>query len=314
MPKQLTTTAASGAVSVTAATRRLIAKSIAPATTRAYECALAAVDAYLDGKPLTDSRLSDYITDRHDAGASPSQLRMAVAAVKFRARLHNTDSQVGALSRQALAGAVREGAGKWNEQVAGIGFSEADSMARKAAGKGGKGGVRGARDCALILTASDAMLRVSEVAALDLADADLGDAEGVNATVTIRRSKTDAEGVGSVLFIRPRTALAIRAWVKQAGIESGALFRSVNKGGGVGGRISARSVRRVIIARAEDAEVEGRVSGHSLRVGSAQELTRGGATLPELMQCGRWKSAAMAAHYGRKGLAANSAMARLRKA
>ena len=46
---------------------------------------------------------------------------------------------------------------------------------------------------------SDALLRVSEVAALDTADI-ARDADG-SATVTVRRSKTDQEGEGAVLYL-----------------------------------------------------------------------------------------------------------------
>ena len=36
--------------------------------------------------------------------------------------------------------------------------------------------------------------------------------------------------------------------------------------------------------------IEGRVSGHSLRVGRAQSLAAGGASLVELQTAGRWQS------------------------
>ena len=53
--------------------------------------------------------------------------------------------------------------------------------------------------------------------------------------------------------------------------DDGALFRQV-KGGAVGERLGVRSICRIITRRADDAGIVGRVSGHSLRVGSAQSL------------------------------------------
>jgi hypothetical protein len=53
-----------------------------------------------------------------------------------------------------------------------------------------------------------------------------------------------------------------------------------------------------------------RVSGHSLRVGMAQDLIASGADLPGVMQAGRWRTAAMPALYGRKLLAGRGAVAR----
>ena len=43
--------------------------------------------------------------------------------------------------------------------------------------------------------------------------------------------------------------------------------------------------------------IEGRVSGHSLRVGGAQSLAAGGASLVEMQTAGRWQSPAMPGHY-----------------
>lgn len=42
----------------------------------------------------------------------------------------------------------------------------------------------------------------------------------------------------------------------------------------------------------------------------AHDLVRDGATLPELMQAGRWASPGMPAHYARAELAGQSAVAR----
>lgn len=73
-------------------------------------------------------------------------------------------------------------------------------------------------------------------------------------------------------------------------------------------------MRRVLKARAQPAGVEGRISGHSARVGSAQDLAAAGAELTELMNAGRWQSPAMPAHYaqGQLALAGRGAVARLR--
>ena len=51
-------------------------------------------------------------------------------------------------------------------------------------------------------------------------------------------------------------------------------------------------------------------SGHSCRVGMAIDLARQGATIPEIMQVGRWKSAVMVARYIRAEEAATGAVAR----
>ncbi len=64
--------------------------------------------------------------------------------------------------------------------------------------------------------------------------------------------------------------------------------------------------------RAAAVGLEGRISGHSLRVGYAQDLASAGAELTELMNAGRWQSPAMPAHYARGQLAGRGTVARLR--
>ncbi len=156
--------------------------------------------------------------------------------------------------------------------------------------------------------ASDALLRVSELQALDVADLDFS-----TSTVTVRRSKTDQEGEGAVLYLGKPTLKRVRKWLEAAELEEGPLFRRVRVGGVVGeSRLSQQAIRSIIKDRAEAAGVEGRVSGHSLRVGSAQSLAAAGATLVEMQQAGRWESPTMPGHYARAELASRGAVARLR--
>ena len=98
-----------------------------------------------------------------------------------------------------------------------------------------------------------------------------------------------------------------------AGLDDGPLFRRIRRGDRVeASAITDRAARSIIQARAADAGIEGRVSGHSLRIGAAQSLAAAGAGLVELQQAGRWDSPSMPAHYARGQLAARGAVARLR--
>lgn len=75
-------------------------------------------------------------------------------------------------------------------------------------------------------------------------------------------------------------------------------------------RLGANGARRAIKSYAEVAGIE-RASGHSLRVGTAQELAQRGANLAELMTAGRWENADQAATYVRNQSAGKGAVARL---
>ena len=129
-----------------------------------------------------------------------------------------------------------------------------------------------------------------------------------------RKSKTDQDGEGAALFVGPSTVEAVRRWLDAAGIEDAdaPIFQRMDKGGTVRGPLSTQSVRKIVKQRAAAAGVEGKVSSHSLRVGSAQSLAAAGAGLVDMQQAGRWASPAMPGHYARGQLAARGAVARLR--
>ena len=64
---------------------------------------------------------------------------------------------------------------------------------------------------------------------------------------------------------------------------------------------------------AEMAGVEGFISGHSLRVGSAVSLAQAGASVVDMQTAGRWKSSQMPAHYAKAQLAERGAIARFKE-
>ncbi len=168
------------------------------------------------------------------------------------------------------------------------------------------------RDAAILAVASDALLRVGEVAALQVDDiAFEADGSGI---VTIRSSKTDQEGRGDKLYLGKTTAQRIKAWLEKAGLREGPLFRRVFlKGSRVGDKkMNSDSVRQIIKKRCAAIGIVGHVSGHSLRVGGAQSLAAGGASLPEMQTAGRWESPQMPGHYARGQLAAKGAVARIK--
>ena len=295
-----------------AAVAGLVAASIAPNTKRSYEAALKRLDAALEGQDLTDASLAVYLASLHAAGLSPAVASMAVASVKFRCRLQGLASPVGPATDRVLAGLRREGKGRGRGQVDGVRFSEVDTAAAVAANDGGA--VAGLRDAALLAVASDGLLRVSEVAALDVGDVQ-AEPDG-SGRLVVGESKTDQEGQGVVLYLGALTVTRVNAWLAAAGHQDGPLFRRVRRGGHVEGdpgrRLSVNAIRRIIRSRAAAVGIEGRVSGHSLRVGGAQSLAAGGASLVEMQTAGRWQSPAMPGHYARGQLAARGAVARVR--
>ena len=164
------------------------------------------------------------------------------------------------------------------------------------------------RDLALLMVCRDMLARRSEVVALELQDLQFAD-DG-SSTVLVKRSKTDAIGEGAVLWLSPRTTSALKRWLESAGITKDVVFRSVDRGGHVGGALDAGEVARRFKVMAERAGIDATlISGHSARVGMAQDLVAHGAELAAVMQAGRWKSPTMPARYAERLSAGRGAVA-----
>ena len=91
-----------------------------------------------------------------------------------------------------------------------------------------------------------------------------------------------------MLYVTSDTRRIIKRYCEKGGITQGALFRQVRRGDHIqSGRLSARSARCQIKHWAESAGVEGFISGHSLRVGSAVSLAQAGASVVDMQVAGR---------------------------
>ena len=284
-------------------TRKRVQALVSENTLRSYEAALRSFER--SGRPETDAGVAAYLGDLFEGGRTAATAAMAVAALRFRAGLEERASPVGPEAERALDMFRRLDTGRGYGRVAGISWEEADRACELAESAGDLAGLR---DAAIVAVASDALLGVSEIEALDIVDINL-----TEQTVLIRRSKTDPDDVGVVQFIGEPTVARVRAWLKAAALTEGALFRPLSKFGRLReGRFTERSIRRIIIRRARDAGVQGRISGHSLRVGSAQSLAAAGASLVEMQSAGRWRSPVMPVRYAEEKLAGHGAMARFR--
>jgi integrase len=93
-------------------------------------------------------------------------------------------------------------------------------------------GLKGLRDRALLLLGFAGAFRRSELVALDVADLEETE-DGYR--ITIRRSKTDQEGIGTTIAIIRGNGCcpvkAVKKWMEAAGISEGPIFRPVRKGG-----------------------------------------------------------------------------------
>ena len=167
-------------------------------------------------------------------------------------------------------------------------------------------GLIGARDRALILLGFAGAFRRSEMVGLDAADCAFSK-DGL--TIALRRSKTDQEGAGRRVGIpygsNPETCpvRVIQAWMEQAGVADGPLFRSLNRHGQVqAGRLSGIDVARVVKKLADRAGLDAaKCAGHSLRAGHATSAAVAGASERSIMNQTGHRSVQMVRRYIRDG-------------
>ena len=169
------------------------------------------------------------------------------------------------------------------------------------------------RNRAMLAVAYDAMLRRSELVSLQVADLSM-EPDG-SATLLVRRGKTDPEGEGSLLYLAPDTVSLVWAWLEGSGVTDGCLFRAVSRHGLPGRGLDPGQVPRIYKSMARkaglDEDIVDDISGHSPRVGAAQDMIALRVELPAIMLAGRWKSTAMVHRYGERILSRRSGSAQL---
>ena len=169
-----------------------------------------------------------------------------------------------------------------------------------------------ARNRALLAVGYDTLLRRGELVALQVSDI-VEEVDGA-ATVLVRRSKTDPEGEGAMAYVARDSMTLVHEWLERSGISQGRVFRSLSRGV-VGEGLEAGQVSRIFKRMAREAnlpaEVVERISGHSVRVGAAQDMVAEGIGMASILHAGRWKSTAMVHRYGERLLARRSGAAQL---
>jgi integrase len=175
--------------------------------------------------------------------------------------------------------------------------------------------LRDIRDRALVAVAYDTMCRREELVSLLVEDiAEAGDGSG---SVLIQRSKTDTTGEGATAYLSPLTMRLVSVWLKETGLKAGPIFVRVLGPSNVGSVLTAQNVTAVLRKVGQwiglPREEWERISGHSARVGAAQDLLALNIDVASVMQAGRWKDTRMPIRYGEKVLASRGGMARAAK-
>jgi site-specific recombinase XerD len=151
-------------------------------------------------------------------------------------------------------------------------------------------GLPGLRNRALLLLAYDSMCRRSEVVSLRVEDMEWLSDEGVS--ILLRKSKTDQHGSGRWIHLSTEATLAVQDWLHAAHIKKGFILRGIRPNGQIttslcDSRLS-RIYKNLAMRVGLSEQIVKRISGHSMRVGGAQDLLIQGASLPQIMVKGGW--------------------------
>jgi site-specific recombinase XerD len=262
-------------------------------TRKAYGTDFRIFKAWCDGKgvsslPASAETVATFLAHETGNGTKPSTLGRRIAAIRYAHKLAHLDTPTDSEAVKATLRGIRRTFGGAKVRKAPAVAAKMHSMVATAPDR-----LSGLRDRALLLLGFAGAFRRSELVALDVAD--IAEAK-TGMLVTIRRSKTDQEGEGVTIAIASGDIAcpvkALREWLDAAGIETGPIFRAINKAGTVAQeRLTDRSVANIVKAYAERAGFDPAVfSGHSLRAGFLTSAAGNGASIFKMMDVSRHKS------------------------
>ena len=157
----------------------------------------------------------------------------------------------------------------------------------------------GLRNRAMLSLGYDLLTRRSELVALMTGDIELRGDGTLRAIIS--RSKTDPFGMGRIGFTSRRSAELVGEWLAWRGDRIDPLFCGIYQGKPINRSLETTKVKLIIkeavAAAGLPPEEVAAFSGHSLRVGAAQDLLCAGFDTAAIMRAGGWKSANVLARY-----------------
>lgn len=287
------------------AAREYVEAAKAPNTRRAYRTQWATFAAWCaqhgrESLPAAPATLALYLVARAKDGLKVTSLGLGLSAI----RAAHFDAKVADPSANPEVSTVWEGIRRTHGTAPRRAAPLTADAIRSIVSTLAVDRMRDVRDRALVLLGFSGALRRSELVGLDVEDLTHDPARGI--VLRVRRSKTDQVGAGADVAIPfgAQPALcpvrALEAWRAISGVREGALLRSVDRHGRVGGRLDGRDVARSLKELAARAGLApALVSGHSLRAGLATTAALSGRSDRAIMAQGRWKSRTMVDRYVR---------------
>ena len=274
--------------------RRLLRSAVAPETRRAYASRLKRFFTWCQAEgistafPTSPEVLAAYVASLADSGAAPATVEQTLAAIAAAHRAEGIPSPTETLLvKKTLKGYRREhGTAPRKKDAATV-----EVVRLLLAATARDDSPKNIRDAAIISLGFAGAFRRSELSALDIENLRWTVRGGEEVLVIdVRRSKTDQEAQGMQKAIFPGrdeaaspTAL-LKRWLSLVEPQEGPLFRRLLKSGQVTGeRLSAQSIRLVVLRAASAAGLSLDLSAHSLRIGFVTTAIRQGKTERAIM-------------------------------
>ena len=262
--------------------------------------------------PISFPDLKDFLDALIAAGYKRATLDHLLFTLKLASQLWNCPSPVDSLEfRWYWQQMGREKLVQHQHQAAAMNLEDLDTITDAI----NTDDPRSLRDTAFASVAYDLMARASELVAMrwDRIDFD-SDPEHGGANYTMVRSKIDQEGKGTELYLTAPTVALLRAWGLHRFEENPYVFHALPRYVGQPmdrtRPLAVREAARIFDRLGGKIGQAKPLSGHSARVGGAQDMTRSGMDLPAIMQAGRWKSPSMPARYAAKEIASRAGKGR----
>jgi len=146
--------------------------------------------------------------------------------------------------------------------------------------------LRGIRNRMILLFAYTTLRRRSELTSLRVED--LTQCDDGQSLILLRQSKTDQTREGVLLALDIEATYAVKHWIELAGISDGFLLRGF-RGNRLNPAMDPGQISRVFKSLAVKAKLDPKqISGHSTRIGAAQDLLDSGASIGQIMAKVGW--------------------------
>ncbi len=113
-------------------------RAVAPGTAKGYKCSLRRLDAWLEGRPLTDDLLADYCESLHKDGKAPGTVIAAINAAKFRCKALDLPSPDGRATAQVRSYVKRNGSDRKRGHAKGLSYEQVEAIIQAAEEKPGR--------------------------------------------------------------------------------------------------------------------------------------------------------------------------------